>query len=78
MCTSARVDVQYIAFLLSSIFEWFHAIMQGWGHANLLKEVFGRLKPCDKIVRKRESGGSSRRQMDQILWVDVGGCVQVL
>ena len=45
MCTGARVDAQYIDFLLLSVFEWFYAIMQGWGHVKLLKEVFGGLGP---------------------------------
>ena len=71
------MDVLYIAFLLLSIFEWFYAIIQGWGHANFFKEVFGGLKPCSKLVCKRVSSGISRRQMDQILHVDAGGPIWV-
>ena len=77
MCTGARVDVQYIPFLLLSVFEWFYAIMQGSGHEKLLEEVFGRLRPCGKLVCKRVSSDISRRQMDRILRVDAGGRIRV-
>ena len=41
MCTSGdRMDVHYIASLLLSIFEWFYAIMQGWGHVKASQGIF--------------------------------------
>ena len=51
--------------------------MQGWWHAKLLEEVFDGIKPWNKVVHKRASGGISKRQMDQILRVDATGRIQV-
>ena len=73
MCTRAKVDVQYVTFLLSSLFGWFYAIMQAWGHVKLLEEVFGGLMPWSKAARKRVASGiSGGRWIKSCVWMQEG------